>query len=88
MGKKKVSFLFVADAQRPIGMRFGVNFINVFMRSFYAHRSQKRKKLLELTIVFALLGFAFVTKAARKMLVKKSLGAVGKVDDARRQMES
>ena len=88
MGKKKVSFLFVANAQRPIGMRFGVNFINVFTHSFYAHRSQKRKKLLELTIVFALLGFAFV-KVAPKMLVKKSLGAVvGEVDDARRQMES
>ena len=47
----------------------GVNFINVFTGSFYACRSQKRKKLLNLTVFFALLGSALV-KAARKMLVK------------------
>ena len=47
----------------------GVNFINVITRSFYAHRSQKRKKMLDLTVFFALLGSACV-KAACKMLVK------------------
>ena len=47
----------------------GVNFINVFTRSFYANRSQKRKKLLDLTGLFVLLGSARV-KAAHKMLVK------------------
>ena len=47
----------------------GVNFFDVFMCSFYARRSQKRKKLLELTIFFALFGSASV-KAVRKMLVK------------------
>ena len=47
----------------------GVNFINVFMHSFYAHRSQNCKKLLDLTVSFALLGSVCV-KAARKMLVK------------------
>ena len=33
-----------------------VNFINVFTRSFYACRSQKSKKLLELTAFFVHLG--------------------------------
>ena len=47
----------------------GVNFINVFKRSFYTRRFQKRKKLLELIIFFALLGSARV-KVACKMLVK------------------
>ena len=41
------------------------NFINVFTRSFYTRRYQKRKKLLELTDFFALLGSMSV-KAARK----------------------
>ena len=49
----------------------GVNFINAFMQSVYARRSGKRKKLLELTVFFALLGSVCV-KAARKMLVKLS----------------
>ena len=43
----------------------GVNFINVFTLSFYIRRSQKWKKLLELTVFLALLGSAQV-KAARK----------------------
>ena len=47
----------------------GVDFINVFTRSFYARRSPKRKKVFELTVFFALLGSARV-KAARKMLAK------------------
>ena len=42
----------------------GVDFINVFMRSFYACRSQKRKKLLELTDFFALFGPAGVKAAS------------------------
>ena len=49
-----------------------VNFINVFTRSFYTCRSWKRKKLLELTVFFALLGSALI-KAACKMLVKLTL---------------
>ena len=44
----------------------GVNFINMFMRSFYYHRPRKRKKLLELTVFFGLLGFASV-KVAREI---------------------
>ena len=47
----------------------GVNFINVFTRSFYTSRSQRRKKLLDLTLFFALTGSAIV-KAARIMMVK------------------
>ena len=47
----------------------GANFINVSTCSFYVHSSQRRKKLLNLTVFFALLGSARV-KAARKMLVK------------------
>ena len=50
-----------------------VNFINVFMRSFYAHRSQKHKKLLDLTVFFALLE-SLLVKAVRIMLVKLTLG--------------
>ena len=46
-----------------------VNFIYMFMSSFYACRSQKCKKLIELTLFFAVLGSVHV-KAARKMLVK------------------
>ena len=38
----------------------GVNFINVFTHSFYAHRSQKHKKLLDLAVFFAHLGSAHV----------------------------
>ena len=74
------------------GAKPGDNFIYVFTRSFYTHRSQKRKKLLNLTAFLALLGCAFV-KAARKMLVKltpdfcASLVDVGIVRLARVQPE-
>ena len=47
----------------------GVNFINLFTHSFYARRSQKRKKAAWVDCFFAILGSACV-KAARKMLVK------------------
>ena len=47
----------------------GVNFINVFTCSFYTHRSQKRKKLLNLTVCYAFLGSLRV-KAVCRMLVK------------------
>ena len=50
-------------------MRTVVNFINMFTCSFYARRSQKRKKLLDMTVFFALLGSAHVN-AASKMLMK------------------
>ena len=50
----------------------GVDFINVFTRSFYTLRSRKHKKLLDLTVFFVLLGSAHV-KAARKMLVKLTI---------------
>ena len=46
----------------------GVNFINMLTSSFYSSRSQKRKKLLNLTVFFALLEPVHV-KAARKILV-------------------
>ena len=49
-----------------------VNFINKLTRSFYARRSQKRKKLLDLTVFFALLGSAHV-KAVSKETVKSDL---------------
>ena len=52
--------------------RRGVNFINLFTHSFYAPRSRKRKKPLDLTDFFALLGSESV-KAACKMLVKLNL---------------
>ena len=40
-----------------------VHFINVFTRSFYVRRSQKCKKVLDLTVFFALLGSACVKTA-------------------------
>ena len=46
-----------------------VNFINMFTSTFYARRSQKLKKLLNMTVFQALLGSAPV-KAACKTLVK------------------
>ena len=49
----------------------GGNFIKVFTCSFYARRSRKPKKLLELTVFFVLLGSACV-KAGCKMLVKSN----------------
>ena len=51
----------------------GVNFINVFKCSFHVSSSQKRKKLLELTVFFALLWSAYL-KVAPKMLVKLTAG--------------
>ena len=53
----------------------GVNFINVLTRSFYATWSQKRKKLLDVSVFFALLGSAHV-KAACKMMVKWTTGSI------------
>ena len=50
-----------------------VNFINVFTHSFYDLRSQKRKKLLKLT-VFLAISVSACAKAARKMLVKLTRG--------------
>ena len=47
----------------------GVNFINLFTCSFYVCRSQKSKKLLDLTVFFSLLGFAGVN-AARTLVAK------------------
>ena len=47
----------------------GVNFINVFTRSFYASRSQKHKKTVKLSSFIALLESVCV-KAAHTMMVK------------------
>ena len=53
----------------------GVNFINVVMRSFYTRISHRRKKLRDWTVFFLLLGSLRV-KAAHKMLVNLTPGAV------------
>ena len=50
------------------------NFINVFTCSFYACRTQRHKKLLELTVFIALLGSVLV-KSAHKMLMKEIAAA-------------
>jgi len=47
----------------------GVDFTNMFTQSFYAQRSQKRKKTVKSSVSFALLGSPCI-KAALKMLVK------------------
>ena len=53
----------------------------MFTCSFYAHRSPKRKKLLELTVFFALLGSAFV-KAAQKHVdeIDTRMGKLSKME--------
>jgi hypothetical protein len=56
-------------------IKFGVDFINLFIQSFYACRSQKRKSANDLTAIFVLLGSAGI-KAARKMLMKLTLGII------------
>ena len=53
----------------PFFSSTGVNFINMFTCSFYARRSRKHKKLLYLTVLFALLE-SMCIKAPCKMLVK------------------
>ena len=75
-GRRQI-WRFAGDLKTCIFTRRAkVSFINLFTRSFYAHRSQKRKKLLDLTVFFALLGSAQV-KAARKLLVKLTPGDNG-----------
>ena len=54
---------------RQIGSEYWGQFYQHDYGQHYAPRSQKRKKLLDLAVFFALMGFAFV-KAAGKMLVK------------------
>jgi len=52
----------------------GANFTNVFMRSFYTCRSQKRKKTYDLAVFFALLGSTRI-KDVHKTLMKLTPGA-------------
>jgi len=52
----------------------GVNFTNMFTHSFYAHRSQERKKTDNLTIFFFTLLGSARTKAAHIMLMKLTPG--------------
>ena len=60
--------------QRSSGPQsFRSQFHQHFTSSFYAHRSQKCKNLLNLTVFFELLGSAHV-KAAHKTLVKLTPG--------------
>jgi len=47
----------------------------MFMRSFYAHRSQKRKMGNDLTVILALLE-SMLVKASHKMLMKLKPGHV------------
>ncbi len=56
----------------------GGNFINMFMRIFYALRSQKHKMAHDLTIIFELLGSTHV-KAERKTLKKLTPGRRGDI---------
>jgi len=50
-----------------------VNFTDMFTRSFYTQRSQKRKKTDKLTVFFVFLGSVCV-KAERKMLMNLTPG--------------
>jgi len=52
----------------------GVDFTNMFTRSFYACRSQKRKILVKPSVFFVLVGSVCI-KVACKMLVKLTLGS-------------
>ena len=67
-------FNFIETIFTDIYVRPGVNFINVFTHSFHERRSQRCKKLLNLTVFLALLGSAWV-KAAHEMLVKLTLAS-------------
>jgi hypothetical protein len=57
----------------------GVNFTNMCMCKFYTHRSQKRKKTDKSSVYFVLKGSAG-TIAARKTLVKSTLGLLNITD--------
>ena len=57
----------------------GVNFTNVLRAAFALVDPISAKKLLNLTVFFALLGFAHV-KAARRTLVKLNPGRVSVVE--------
>ncbi len=46
----------------------GLNFTNIFMRSFYTHSSQKRKSLVKSTVSF----YAFWDLRAQKLLMKST----------------
>ena len=67
-------FKSLSSLEYPVGFesftrQAGVNFINVFMCCFYTCRSQQHKKLLDLTVFFALLGSEGVI-APHKMMMK------------------
>ena len=62
---KKNLFEVLYNVYLVLWSQAGVNFTNMFTHSFYARRSQKRKKLHNLTVFLALLGSASV-KAAHK----------------------
>ena len=70
--KKETFFSFCAKTVPTVKLP-GVNFIQMLTNSFYARRSQKRKKTVKLSSFIALLGSARV-KAARRMLVKMNPG--------------
>jgi len=53
----------------------GVNFINIFMRSFCTPKSRKRKKTDNLTVFFMLLGSEHVNSVGR-MLMKLTPGKI------------
>ncbi len=65
MKKKKK---FTVNGQRPTSTHLP-SFINMFTRSSYLRRSQKRKMTNNLTVIFVLLGSTHV-KAACKTLMK------------------
>ena len=48
--QKGENLLLTAQKRESVREGHGVNFINLFMPSFYARRSRKRQKLLELTV--------------------------------------
>ena len=84
--RSKLHTAFFANAdfnrnRKPLNGRINrvrswVKFIKVLTCSFYAHRSQKRKKLLDLAVFFVLLGSVRV-QAAHKMMVKLTPGLDG-----------
>jgi len=64
---------FLSRGGGKLGCRDEIwGFTNMFTQSFYARRSQERKMVNDLTVIFALLGSKHV-KAVRKMLMNGHL---------------
>jgi len=72
--KSYKTYTVIKVAIKPLwsNQSLGVNFTNVFMRSFYTHRFQMHKMTDDLTVFFTLLGSGLI-KIVRKTFMKLTL---------------